>query len=493
MNTSDASTAIGREDEERHTAPLDVAPAYPTNQTPSYRLQHVDQFDPSSTPPATPGDPAARRQWATLLATDATVYGLPAVLQYGEMYVQAVETGNTRFTGFNTFSHQRLPADPTFDAFRVPTVDNLYSNAFLDLSNGPAVVHIPLMGERYYTLNFQDAYANASNLSSRTVGPHGGDFLIVAPHHWDSPPPPAARHAIAFRVASPYMWILLRVSKTVDEPDWETVNQLQDAVTVTPFGQPRAPTEFPPADPDTVRTDPATFFAALDFILRVNGRPTQEDGLTYRYRAVDLGGLIPFDHARLDEPSRAGIDDGFETGISIVSASRGRTGVPLGTTGWASSDPGRSGFDYLGRAVINLLGLGGNIAVENKPFVTHVDGAGQPLNAANARYTWHTATRPPGDDIWSLTLYEVATGQVYANRLDRYKIGSGVAGVAPAADGSFSIRIQHAEPDDTTNWLPAPAGPFFLAVRTWQPHPAALDGTWVPEPVINAGPCRSST
>jgi hypothetical protein len=64
-----------------------------------------------------------------VLATDATVYGVPAVLQYGEMYVQEVDTGNPRYTGFSAFAHQRLPADPTFDAFRVPTVDNLYSNA----------------------------------------------------------------------------------------------------------------------------------------------------------------------------------------------------------------------------------------------------------------------------------------------------------------------------------------------------------------------------
>ena len=162
--------------------------------------------------------------------------------------------------------------------------------------------------------------------------------------------------------------------------------------------------------------------------------------------------------------------------------------MPVGTTGWTSSDPGRSGFDYLGRAVTNFLGLGGNIATENKPFVANIDGSGQPLNGAVARYTWHTATPPPSDDIWSLTLYEVATGQVYANPLNRYKVGSGADGTVLSADGSLTISIQHATPSDTTNWLPAPAGPFFLAIRAWEPQDAILNGDWLPEPVRNVGP-----
>ena len=34
--------------------------------------------------------------------------------------------------------------------------------------------------------------------------------------------------------------------------------------------------------------------------------------------------------------------------------------------------------------------------------------------------------------------------------------------------------------DDRANWLPAPEGPFYLAMRIYWPEPAALDGTWKP-------------
>ncbi|MEZ5259878.1 MAG: DUF1214 domain-containing protein [Ilumatobacteraceae bacterium] len=152
-------------------------------------------------------------------------------------------------------------------------------------------------------------------------------------------------------------------------------------------------------------------------------------------------------------------------------------------TGWNSSDPGRYGFDTLSRAVTNFLGLGGNVAAENKPFVTFVDAQGEQLDGASASYRLHLDRRPPGRDLWSLTLYDVRTGQVYDHPLRRYKIGTGVAGTGPSDDGSWTVTIQHEEPDDVWNWLPAPAGPFFLAIRTWRPDAEVLDGTWTPAPV----------
>ncbi|MFN2181420.1 MAG: DUF1214 domain-containing protein [Anaerolineales bacterium] len=34
-----------------------------------------------------------------------------------------------------------------------------------------------------------------------------------------------------------------------------------------------------------------------------------------------------------------------------------------------------------------------------------------------------------------------------------------------------------------TNWLPAPAGPFYLVLRIYSPEKATLNGTWTPPPV----------
>jgi hypothetical protein len=83
--------------------------------------------------------------------------------------------------------HQRELATPNFSAFKTPNVDTLYSNAWLDLTKGPALIDIPPIRDRYSTLNFQDMYANPTNLSSRTVGPDGGRFLTVPPHRDGNP------------------------------------------------------------------------------------------------------------------------------------------------------------------------------------------------------------------------------------------------------------------------------------------------------------------
>ena len=303
----------------------------------AYAADRADQFDPATKPPATPADPSTRQRWARVLATDAAVFGMPAVLQYAEMSSQAVDHRNPRFTGFGSFSHQRLPADPSFDAFRIPTVDNLYSDAFVDLSGGPAVVHIPPMGARYYTLNLQDAYANATNLSSRTVGPEGGDFALAPPDFWDVPPDGSATR---FRVASRYMWILMRISRTLDEPDWAEVNRLQDLVHIASPSKRSPRAALPPADPESVRSDAATFFAALDFVITVNGVPITEVGLTHRYLSIGIGCDSPFVFDTLDEPLRDGLTKGFADALEILEGSRGRAGSPMQGTGWTKQRSG---------------------------------------------------------------------------------------------------------------------------------------------------------
>ena len=37
------------------------------------------------------------------------------------------------------------------------------------------------------------------------------------------------------------------------------------------------------------------------------------------------------------------------------------------------------------------------------------------------------------------------------------------------ADGSLTVLIQHERPANAANWLPAPAGEFYLDLRTWAP------------------------
>ena len=51
------------------------------------------------------------------------------------------------------------------------------------------------------------------------------------------------------------------------------------------------------------------------------------------------------------------------------------------------------------------------------------------------------------------------------------------------------MLIQHERPADTANWLPAPAGEFYLDIRTWGPREQVRSGEWRPGAVTPlAGP-----
>jgi len=48
-----------------------------------------------------------------------------------------------------------------------------------------------------------------------------------------------------------------------------------------------------------------------------------------------------------------------------------------------------------------------------------------------------------------------------------------------------TIYLQHESPgaDKESNWLPAPDGPFTLALRNYWPEQAILDGAWEPSAI----------
>jgi hypothetical protein len=55
-----------------------------------------------------------------------------------------------------------------------------------------------------------------------------------------------------------------------------------------------------------------------------------------------------------------------------------------------------------------------------------------------------------------------------------------LADMVKDADGGLTLHIQNTSPgpDKEANWLPAPAGPFWIAMRLYWPKQEALQGTW---------------
>jgi hypothetical protein len=131
-----------------------------------------------------------------------------------------------------------------------------------------------------------------------------------------------------------------------------------------------------------------------------------------------------------------------------------------------------------------LIGLGVNLPEDAVYPASFVDGDGKPYSGAN-RYTLHfeKGKLPPAGAFWSITLYD-KDGFQAPNALGRFALGDRDK-LKFNGDGSLDIHIQngHPGPDQESNWLPAPAAEFNLAMRIYSPLRLALDSSWTPPPV----------
>jgi hypothetical protein len=116
-----------------------------------------------------------------------------------------------------------------------------------------------------------------------------------------------------------------------------------------------------------------------------------------------------------------------------------------------------------------------------------IDADGKTL-IGTSRYTLRFAPGqlPPVNAFWSLTMYELPSSLLSANSLNRYLLNSPMLPqFEHDSDGGLTLLIQNESPgkDNEANWLPAPKGPFFMAMRLYWPKAEALDGRWTAPPL----------
>ena len=131
------------------------------------------------------------------------------------------------------------------------------------------------------------------------------------------------------------------------------------------------------------------------------------------------------------------------------------------------------------RAVAASMGLYGNDLDE--AWYGGFVGDGHQLS----RIHFPKGQLPPAKFFWSVTLYTLPERFLYANPLNRYSIGDRTKGLKYDADGGLSIYVGNVSPgpDQESNWLPAPAGPYSFVARVYGPSEAARNGRWkLPSP-----------
>jgi hypothetical protein len=448
---------------------------------------------PTNTATATPQGVSAAE--ARAIAKEAYIYGFPMVDSYRIQHSYFVDRGGAEFkTGWNAIFNNARVYTPADKAIQTPNSDTPYSYVGADLRAEPLVLTLPTVDKgRYFSVQLIDAYTfNFAYLGSRATGSTGGSYLLAGPR-WKGEPPPGIKAVI--RAETDFVFALYR-TQLLNPDDIDNVKKVQagyEVQTLSAFLGTPAPAAAPvtfvqPLSPADQKTSPA-FFNVLNFLLQFCPTHPSETALRERFAKIgDVAGKT-FDPATLSPEMRSAIEGGIADAWKTFDEYK-RTELDTGkvTSGANFGTRDHLNGNYLGRMSAAVLGIYGNSQEEAMYPVYFVDGDRQQPNGATHRYVLRFPPNelPPVNAFWSLTLYELPSSLLSANSINRYLINSPMLPqLVRDPDGGITLYLQHESPGKARqpNWLPAPNGPFFAALRLYWPKAEALDGRWRP-PVL---------
>ena len=427
------------------------------------------------------------------LGVDAYIYGYPLVVMDS---VRRVNTNVAEPQGMSApmgqFAHSRSFPDASKRVIAGANVDTLYSFAWLDLSHGPYVLHLPDAHGRFYLMPMLDGWSEVvGNPGTRTTGDKAGDYAITGPQ-WTGTLPAGVKQ---IKSHTNMLWIAGRTYTSGTPQDYDAVHAMQDQYTLVPlasFEKPNPTPEKGVVDPSIDMTTPprdqidkldaAEFFKRLARLMKDN--PATPEDAPMVATLTRLGIVGDFDMSKVPTSEAQGLSRVPEAAHKKIL---GHYAAQKQANGWiVSTGSGHYGTDYLQRALVAYIGVGGNLPADGFYPIARHDEDGKLLNSAN-RYVMHftTADIPPinPQGFWSITIYDkeyfLAT-----NAINRYSLSSRDT-FQQNADGSMDLYIQRESPgaDKQANWLPTPDGEFILMMRLYWPKDEAVNGTWVPPPV----------
>ena len=130
------------------------------------------------------------------------------------------------------------PLHPPASASKLLTTgvnrDTLLTMGWLDLSQGPLVLHVPAMPDRYYAVQFTDpSGTDFGYVGTRATGSDAGDYLISGPGYQGTVP-----QGLAGQIASPDNSVLVIGRVLVEsDSDLPTAYDLSTQITLTPLSR----------------------------------------------------------------------------------------------------------------------------------------------------------------------------------------------------------------------------------------------------------------
>ncbi|MFD5208636.1 DUF1254 domain-containing protein [Streptomyces anulatus] len=416
-------------------------------------------------------------------AAEGWIWGFALLQNYRTMYPQAIDPADPRYVGgFGRFRHYSEPFTPANTDVVTPNNDTPYSWAWLDLRAEPYVVSVPAL-DRYYVLPLHDLDTSyVGYIGARTTGPAAGHYLVAGPG-WEGAVPAGVAGVLR---ADTFLVGILGRTYLAGPDDVPALRAIQEQYLLRPLSEFTNTAAPHPADepvwPIWREEDLGTveFFTLLDFLLRFFPVLTSERGLRDRLAALGLTGSSEFEPAALKPEIRAAVEQGIADARARLDEAKKDA---VDSTHWFGTRA-EHGTDYLTRAVGVDKGLYGLPAAEAWYAGWARDDQGnRPPDASTHNHVIHFApgALPPARYFWSATMYRLPERLLVTNEIDRYSIGDRTPGLVHDDDGGLTLYVRKerpADPKQAANWLPAPDGPFTIAIRVYGPEPSVLDGDW---------------
>ena len=238
---------------------------------------------PKSSPPPTTA--AVTPDQARAIAKEAYIYGFPMVDNYRVQYSYFVNKEDPEYKGgWNEIHSTARVYTPADTAVQTPNSDTPYSMLGADLRTEPLVLTVPPIEQnRYYSLQFVDAYTyNFAYVGSRTTGNGGGKYLLTGPN-WKGNKPEGINEVIQ---SDTDLALVIYRTQLFGPSDIDSVKKIQSGYQVQPLSvylnQPppaaAPPIDFvPPVTSEQERTSPQ-FFEILNFAAAVRAGAAVREG-----------------------------------------------------------------------------------------------------------------------------------------------------------------------------------------------------------------------
>ncbi|MDL2223304.1 DUF1254 domain-containing protein [Bacteroidales bacterium OttesenSCG-928-M11] len=412
------------------------------------------------------------------LAYDAYVYAFAAVENNKAIGDLLADSPVNRFVGKTDLAG---PEDLTVVT---PNNDTYYAAAVLDLRAEPVVITVPLIEDRYFSIQLVDIFTNCPDyIGSRSTGTGPGKYL-VAPSNWNDPIPLDLHVDDVIKVSSTIIYALAR-TQAFSDPDEQAIN-IQKEYEITPLSQlietePKVVDELNwPAVYDAKTGNIEDFFNMFNYMVQFYIQNNKDKKLMADYKVLGIKPGEVYDPTIFSQKQWEAIELGAESARSRIEASTQENSNAI--NGWTTSpeNSGRWGDDYSTRSKVAWQYIYVNTLEEAVYYTGLYDIDGFILDASDADYTitFPNGTLPTPEFFWSVTMYN-KSGFLVENDYSRYCLSSRME-LESEDDGSIVMYIGKDLPKSgkTTNWLPAPDEQFYLVFRIYGPDEDTISGKY---------------